>query len=204
MRQVIGRAKEWLENVFSVGGGGVGATPEIARANAYAPKSRRFGPYGEAYVVSVKQPWASLLLAGVKRFEVREGWAPREPGLFFVHASSGKASRWRELREDTFIQQGLRLAGLTDERGWPRSAILGLVEVKHIFAPGDERPNDTTKLDEALAGTLDDVFLWEIGQRWAFPEPVACPGKLNLWPVPAELRHAVNTQLEKAEAPIRL
>jgi predicted transcriptional regulator len=41
-------------------------------------------------VVSVKQPWASLLLAGVKKYEVR-GWAPPYLGYIVLHASSGKA-----------------------------------------------------------------------------------------------------------------
>ena len=41
-------------------------------------------------VVSVKQPWASLLLAGVKKYEVRS-WAPPYLGYIVLHASSGKA-----------------------------------------------------------------------------------------------------------------
>lgn len=151
---------------------------------------------------SVKQPWASLLVAGVKRFEVRT-WAPRDPGLFLVHASSGKADGIRELRSESLFQEALRRAGLTDEKAWPQSAFVGLVDVTRVIAPEDDLPDDISEMDEYLGGG-DDVFLWEVGRRWVFPSPVPCHGKLNLWRPPEALIPALNEQLLQAGAGVEL
>ena len=74
---------------------------------------------------SVKQSWASLLIAGVKRYEVRT-WSPKEPGLLLVHASSGKAQGIRELRTEPMFHTALERAGMKDEGSWPQSAFVGL------------------------------------------------------------------------------
>jgi PAS domain S-box-containing protein len=151
---------------------------------------------------SVKQPWASLLAAGVKRFEVGT-WAPRKPGLFIVHASSGKADGIRERRAEPLFRKALCRARLADEKAWPRSAFVGLVDITRMIAPEDDRPEDVTGMDEYLGGG-DGVFLWEVGRRWVFPAPVPCHGKLNLWRPPEALVPGLCEQLRQAGAGVEL
>lgn len=57
-------------------------------------------------VLSVRQPWASLLLSGVKMYECRS-WGPRRPGVLLTHASSGKAAGLPELRTERVYKQAI-------------------------------------------------------------------------------------------------
>lgn len=150
-------------------------------------------------VLSVRQPWASLLLSGVKKYECR-GWGPRRPGVMLVHASSGKAEGMPELRQERLYQQGIREAGLEDESAWPASAILGAVDVVRVWEPG--RPPKLSAMDVFMVGDPDDSYLWEVGARWPFAKPIRCHGKLNLWRPGPELHSAIRTQLEQLAVPL--
>lgn len=149
--------------------------------------------------LSVRQPWASLLLAGVKRYEVRT-WRPRDLGLLLVHASSRKAEGIRELRQEPLFQRALRLAELEDESRWPRSALLGVVEVTRIWERGSP-PRRLTRLDEYLCGSTEDVYLWQVGRQWVFKHPIPCPGKLSLW-TPPGVRRALAAQIRSLRMPL--
>src|SRR5688572_22627658 len=94
---------------------------------ARRPARRRTVSGAGLRALSVRQPWAGLLVAGVKRFEART-WKPRELGFLLVHASAGKAGDLRDLRADPLYQRSLRQAGMSDEQSWPRSVFIGLVE----------------------------------------------------------------------------
>lgn len=150
-------------------------------------------------VLSVRQPWASLLLSGVKKYECRS-WAPRQVGVLLMHASSGKAAGMPELREERLFQRALTEAGLEDESAWPFSAILGAVEVTRIWEPG--RPPRLSAMDEFLVGDPDDSYLWEVGRRWAFPDPIRCQGRLNLWTPPPDTNAAITRQLTALGVPL--
>ena len=55
-----------------------------------------------AYALSVKQPWAALIVAGKKTIEVRK-WATAIRGRVFIHAARGADSRraaWAAITED--------------------------------------------------------------------------------------------------------
>ena len=72
--------------------------------------------------LSVKQPWAGLTMAGIKRFEVRP-WRPTgERGLLLLHASSGTASRLRDDEKEPLYWTALEQAAMPDKKLWPRSA----------------------------------------------------------------------------------
>jgi hypothetical protein len=146
-------------------------------------------------VLSVRQPWPSLILAGLKRFELRS-WPPNAEGPYLLHASASKADGISELRADPDFQKYLKKAKLTDESGWVQSAIIGLFEVSQVIEPGEGLPNDYSEIDEVICGNADDVFYWRIGSKWTFPKPIPCPGKLNLWRPDSKLSTKINTQLE--------
>jgi predicted transcriptional regulator len=150
-------------------------------------------------VLSVRQPWASLVLAGVKRYECRR-WRPRKPGVLLMHASSGKAAGMPELRQERPFQAALRDAGLENEDSWPFSAIIGAVEITRFWEP-NERPRGFTKSDEYLTGSRD-TYLWEVGRRWAFAKPVRCHGKLNLWRPEPRTQAALRAQLAALRVPL--
>ena len=121
-------------------------------------------PARDLRAFSVRQPWAGLLMAGVKRFEVRT-WRPKDNQAFvLVHASAGKAVGLPDLRKEAHYQSAVRQAGMEDETSWAQSALLGLVEITKVWEPDDIQPG-LTDLDEFLCGTIYDVYLWEVGRR---------------------------------------
>lgn len=140
-------------------------------------------------VISVKQPWASLLLAGVKKYEVRS-WTPGYTGYLILHASSTNAIGLPKLRRKPLFQRALRLAGLQDESRWPRSAAIGVIEVIRVW-DRYEVPARRTKLDALLGATRKEDYRWQIGRRWAFKNVVTCHGKLGLWTPPRRVYNAV-------------
>lgn len=152
--------------------------------------------------LSVKQPWASLLVAGVKRFEVRT-WSPKQVGPILIHASSGKARGIKKLRMESRFQEALQVGELTDEQAWPHSAIVGLVDIVRVIGPDENLPDDVTRLQDYLGGG-GDGYLWEVGDHWVFPTPVPSLGKLHLWTPPNELFPALNKQLRLVKAGVQL
>lgn len=151
-------------------------------------------------VLSVKQPYASLLLSGEKRFECRTYPVNGAPGLLLLHASQGMA--------DVATAEALAaLGGLGPRSEWPRSAIIGVIEVTKVFGPGDH-PRLTVK-DVKMCGaearsSLSRETLWRIGRTWAFHKPIECGGKLNLWSPPEELKRRITAALKIARVPVRV
>ncbi len=146
-------------------------------------------------VISVKQPWAGLLMAGEKRFEVR-GWRPVDDrGLVLVHASSGTAPL-SGVEDEPLFHEALRRAGMQDKRAWARGNILGVVEIRRVQTP-PPRPSPFKKKDELLSGDIDGQALWEVGKRWQFAAPIPCHGKLNLWKPDPALRRNIAGQLRR-------
>ena len=148
--------------------------------------------------ISVRQPWASLLLTGVKRFECRS-WRVKQPGVLLVHASGSKAAGIRGLRQERAFHAALLYAKLTDEADWPFSAIIGAVEIARFWEPG-LRPRALSARDAYLADAPDS-YLWEVSRRWPFVKPVSCKGKLGLWQPDATIYKAVRTQLAALGVP---
>lgn len=143
--------------------------------------------------ISVRQPWASLLVIGQKRFEVRT-WQPREFGRILIHASASKAQGIRKLRENRLFHKALVKAGLEDEAAWPRSAIVGVVEFGRILAPSERRPK-ISELQRYLCGRITGRHLWEVRRCWAFDQLVLTDGKLGLWEPSLNVRARVAEQL---------
>lgn len=134
--------------------------------------------------LSIKQPWADLIVFGEKRIENR-GWAPRGPNkmrgeLFAIHASKAddpNLAGW---------EARVRLPGQPR-----RMAIIGVARFKEVL----------TSLAEASAKGQAE---WWAGQRCAFlltdvmalPKPIeSVQGALNFWRLPANLERQVLEQL---------
>ena len=90
-----------------------------------------------------------------------------------------------ERRAEPLYKTAIRRAHMEDEEAWPRSAIVGVMEVVRIWEPYDD-PKRVTAMDCYLGGGEDDndYKRWQIGRRWALPTPISCNGALKLWPLP--------------------
>jgi hypothetical protein len=93
--------------------------------------------------ISVKQPWAALIVAGVKTIEVRT-WATRRRGPVLIHASKAADDRpegWArivtpELKESTQLRGGIiGAADLAACRGYTTIDAFAADADRHLNAP---------------------------------------------------------------------
>jgi ASCH domain len=96
-------------------------------------------PDRPTHALSIKQPWAALLVAGCKTVEVRK-WATTVRGPVYIHAASAADHRpdgWAQLPAELLSLSDLRggLLGTADLYGcveYPTAAAFALDGPKHL------------------------------------------------------------------------
>ena len=150
--------------------------------------------------LTLKQPWASLFVAGSKRIETRS-WGTKHRGPVAVHASA-KISR-----EDALLclQQSFATAlaalGFNTPADLPVGAILGTVEIVNcllmfnrmievreecvIRLGSDPRLTET---ERAFGHYEHGRFAWITSPgRLILNKPIPARGMLGLWELPGEI-----------------
>ena len=120
-------------------------------------------------VISIKQPWASLIVNGYKKYEFRS-WKTKYRGKILIHASKSfnksDVDRFKNLNLD-----------------FPTGVIIGEVELI-----------DCIKVDKTLSKTIfeedNDVYknvlgfegyAWKIDKIKKYDKHIQINGKLGLW-----------------------
>jgi hypothetical protein len=116
------------------------------------------------YALSVRQPWASLIVAGARRHEIRP-WHTEYRGPLAIHASG-------RLPPEGYIP-GRRL---------PLGAVLGTVELADCV-----RVEDLPAEERALADFRPGHWVWRFRDPCPFPFPLPARGRLGLFRVPLDL-----------------
>lgn len=110
--------------------------------------------------LAIRQPWAELILRGIKTVEVRSS-DTKQRGTIYIYAS-------KKLAENAFAEEAIRKHGLNAD-SLPRGVLVGTVD---LFASG---PADED--DEAAACVpaeyLDGRFAWRLQNPARFLEPQA-------------------------------
>lgn len=136
-------------------------------------------------VLSIKQPWASMIVRGAKRFEVRS-WKTDYRGPLLIHASSAAPSG---PQYDEWLGWGLEplfeavgMGSLQALRNLPRTAVVGIVTLEDIWSP--EQLRDGATADDAVVTgpPEEDQWYWRLADPREFSQPVmGVNGRLNLW-----------------------
>lgn len=139
-------------------------------------------------VLTLTQPWASLVAVGAKRIETRS-WSTRYRGRLLIHAAKGLAGMteraYRDLCQSEPFASALTAGGFAEPADLPRGAIVAvcdLVDVQPIdlfsLPPEPER-----SFGQYAAGR----FAWHLANVWRLPEPIAASGAQGLWTWSGEL-----------------
>ena len=150
-------------------------------------------------VLSVRQPWASLLVRGVKRIEIRS-WDTDYRGTLAIHASSKKPgsdfAEW--IDEDPKRRKLLKSIGLDSLealQALPRSAIVGTVEIKDVLDI-DGMQSVATAHDGLILGSVhNDQCFWLVDGAVEIEPIGGINGKLNLWSLDAPAAKLVSSRL---------
>lgn len=136
-------------------------------------------------ILTVREPWASLIIQGRKRIENRT-WAPRNLGRIGIHAAQ------------QIDRAGAAVYGDPGER--TRGLVLGTVEVHSHHVEGspaceragcrdDEFAQFTPWRDRASQRAL--VIHWLVRNPRPFRTPFAARGALGLWTPGPRVAHLV-------------
>jgi hypothetical protein len=131
--------------------------------------------------LTVYQPWATLLVRGMKQYETR-GWSTTYRGKLAIHAGKRVTQEGRDICE----QLGL------DFNSLPLGAIIGIAELIDVHWTHD------VQLDwpENILGDFrKGRFAWQLGKRLELPEPIPCAGARQLWDVPSDIQGRIHRAL---------
>jgi hypothetical protein len=125
--------------------------------------------------LTVTQPFASLIAAGVKQFETRS-WSTNYRGLVLIHAAK---NIWGN--DSVRYAAELHRAGLLPAKmsKLPRGAIIAIAQLVDVI------PSDLVPSDQLLTGPWSPAaYAWRLEAVVALPEPLPWRGRLSLWDGP--------------------
>lgn len=125
-------------------------------------------------VLSVQQPWATLICSGIKDIENRS-WKPaNNPGKILIHASkkltmgvlSGLPLEWLEP-----VLNHIRYGNVPTIKDFPAGSIIGYVELESIETES-----------QSLWAAPGSEYYWKLKDAYLFDEPIeGIKGKLHLF-----------------------
>lgn len=136
--------------------------------------------------ITIKQPWASLIVEGIKDIENRT-WATKFRGRVLIHASAKPVVGLpcEALTDEQYARvfTAKKLNSLIGENG----AIIGSVEIvdcviNHPSIWAEKTPDYIMKGDEEWSGI--PIYNWVLANPILFPEPIPAKGKLSFWDYP--------------------
>jgi hypothetical protein len=160
-------------------------------------------------VLSLHQPWASLVVLGEKIFETRS-WRTYYRGPLAIHASKGRPEEWRSFWRAPFDER-LRAHMVDDLDELPRGFILGVVDLVDCIridgdgclAPGFPKISALEPLSEqerAFGDYSGGRWAWKLEAPRALRDPIRASGHQGLWTYPSGL---IEHGLDLAAAEVR-
>jgi hypothetical protein len=142
-------------------------------------------------VLTVLEPWASLIIHGHKRWEHRS-WPTAHRGPLAIHAGRRFGPWQRLLCEQMPIERVLSAAGIRRPSDLPFGCILGAVTVIDCV-PASELEDGPPLVDSG--------FAWRLADPVRLPIPVPHRGQLGLCELPPEIAKILEELLYTAARP---
>lgn len=139
--------------------------------------------------LSVWQPWASLLMAGIKSYETR-GWEPPVDLMgtrILIHASAttrgighynAPALRGTAARQEARARLGL------DLRALPYGCILGSARLAFVLFAGQGLASDVLDDEKALGDWSPGRYAWRLTDHLPLDRPIPWRGQQGLFDIP--------------------
>jgi activating signal cointegrator 1 len=128
--------------------------------------------------LSLLQPWASLVVMGLKKIETRS-WQTAHRGTLLIHASLGRKGKIL-CSEPPFSKY------IADFDTLPFGAIIGQVQLEEIVPVEslfytDEKLNALTLEEKAFGDYTKGRYAWMLSEPLVFDDPIPVKGGLSLW-----------------------
>jgi hypothetical protein len=131
--------------------------------------------------ISLLQPWATLVVMGVKTIETRN-WGTKHRGPILIHASQRKAG-------SIFAMEPHFKKYIDDFKKLPFGAIVGqatitdVIRVEHL-GMSDESINRLTLEEKAFGDYSEGRYAWILEDHLQFDYPIPARGTLSIWEYP--------------------
>ena len=121
-------------------------------------------------VLTIKQPWATLIMQKDKRFEFRS-WKTKYRGELLIHAGKG-IDKEAVNRLSKYLPDEL-----------PLGKILGKVTLADCIKCDDKFKEACMKenKDVYAESSFDETYAWELNNVEVFDIPIEAKGKLSFW-----------------------
>jgi hypothetical protein len=120
--------------------------------------------------LSVRQPWASLIVCGLKTVEIRT-WSTSYRGPLYIHASKS---------QDDMAMNRFQLEAP------PTGALLGTVELVKVELFTREMWDELAEKHLDNGAFISGLYAWHLQDARPLAEPVAYRGERSLFPVVLE------------------
>jgi activating signal cointegrator 1 len=120
--------------------------------------------------LSVRQPWASLIVCGLKTIEVRS-WSTSYRGPLYIHAAK------------SLDEMAMNRFQLEDP---PTGALLGTVELVRVQRFTAEMWEEFADRHLDNGPFREGLYAWHLKEARLLPEPIAYRGDRSLFPVVLE------------------
>jgi hypothetical protein len=134
--------------------------------------------------ITLRQPWAWLVAAGIKRIENR-GWLPSEPGWIAIHAGHGLDKDEMDSVRARLTPAELEAFEIAVSRGFPRGGIVAVAFTAGFITEACDAPLGQSRWFSGPNG-------WVL-ERVQMVDFIPCRGALMLWTPPP----AVVAKLER-------
>lgn len=139
------------------------------------------------------QPWASAVVAGIKSFETRS-WDTPIRGVILIHASKKHNALGSERYMRDPFPWLVRRYEWPVFRELPRGAIIGSVRI--TGCESTQGLKHRLPAEEIELGNYDvGRYAWSLAEPVAFAEHFPCRGSLGLWSVPEHIERDVERYL---------
>lgn len=151
-------------------------------------------------VLSLTQPWASLVALRVKRFETRS-WSTAYRGPLAIHAARGLDGVGGRRGLARIIDRPPFREALQPLPELPLGAIVAVANLTVIHRVEDVRHSLGREHERELAfGDYGDRrYAWRLDDVVALPVPVGCRGALGVWDVPPMLLEELHLQIARGQ-----
>ena len=121
-------------------------------------------------VLTIKQPWATLIMQGDKKFEFRS-WKTNYRGELLIHAGKG-IDKEAMKRLSKYIPENL-----------PSEKILGKVKLVDCIEMSTEFKEILLKENKEIYtdSSFKENYGWKLENVEVFDKPIETKGKLGLW-----------------------
>ena len=121
-------------------------------------------------VLTIKQPWATLIMEGYKRFEFRS-WQTKYRGDLLIHAGKG-VDREAVSRIKKYMTEEL-----------PKGKILGRVKLIDCIKCDENFKNKCLQENKDVysKSRFKENYAWQLEIEEVYKEPIEAKGQLGLW-----------------------